>query len=501
MSAPWCGRTPRKWQAEALPLVLASLRRKVRTVVSATPGAGKSILMAEVIAVAITGGQVVVTVPSVALVKQLSATLRARLGDDAVGEFYGQRKQHDRKVVVCCQPSAMTLAPLLERPPVMLCCDEVHRTEVAAMHEFAAAVKPVTALGFSGTPFRSNAKERLQLWDECAYRYSFVDAVADGVLVPIRPVHYHGKGTDEVNEVCLSMIREHGNGPGVVSAVNIDDAEFYAGMLRDEGISAEAIHSRLGRDEQAARLARLLAGELRCVVHVSMLAEGIDIPELRWICLRRPVGSKVRFIQEVMRPLRAHPGKTEAVVLDPYNLLGVHGMDTAEALGAAMDGTDEPEARDEYEPAEPLPVELPPAVCVARVDEYTERLLAALVEAGVREPPRVYPERWRNEPPEFAQMKRLASYANPKSISKMPAPHRRAWLAIYEGDFDKHTAARLLDIAGGWSQWRKRRAFELMAKGVAKGAAWGRAAKEQCRCEWVPVPTAAEIRGARGGIG
>ena len=44
--APW---KPRRWQEEALPLAISSLREGKRPIISAIMGAGKSILLAELV--------------------------------------------------------------------------------------------------------------------------------------------------------------------------------------------------------------------------------------------------------------------------------------------------------------------------------------------------------------------------------------------------------------------------------------------------------------------
>ena len=128
-------------------------------------------------------------------------------------------------------------------------------------------------------------------------------------------------------------------GPGVFSALTIEDAEGYAEFLTQHGFKAAAVHSKMSKTVNARVLARLQAGELRAVVHVSMLSEGVDLPWLRWICLRRPVGSRVRFVQEVGRVLRTMPDgdrwgpKDTAYVLDPHALFLEHGISNPAALG------------------------------------------------------------------------------------------------------------------------------------------------------------------------
>ena len=132
---------------------------------------------------------------------------------------------------------------------------------------------------------------------------------------------WQGESVD-IDTACLAMIRDvMRSGPGLCNARDIVDAEAYAAILTANGIKAAAVHSRCNRADVTATMDRLKQGELACVVHVNMLAEGVDYPWLMWLCMRRPVQSRVRFCQEVGRVLRACDGKTKAILLDPHDLM------------------------------------------------------------------------------------------------------------------------------------------------------------------------------------
>jgi superfamily II DNA or RNA helicase len=96
IGAPWVGApwTPRAWQKDALPIIIDALKRRQRGIVSAVMGSGKSIMQSELVALALAKAghrSIVVTVPRQALVRQLAATIGARIGEDRVGVFYGRR--------------------------------------------------------------------------------------------------------------------------------------------------------------------------------------------------------------------------------------------------------------------------------------------------------------------------------------------------------------------------------------------------------------------------
>ena len=336
---------PRDWQREALPEIVKAIKAGKRPVVSAIMGSGKSVLIAELCALALEklpeGRHIVVSAPRQSLVVQLAGTIGNRLGVGKVGLYYTHGKTIDRPIIVCCNASAVGLADALSgRRVSMLVGDEVHGTESETFKMAFDSLAPACAVGFTATPYRSSDKEALTLWDEVAYRYEAKDALRDGVIVPWSLAHWDGTGcaAEDVDEVCYRMISEfcsdemldrEGGWPGIVSATDIEDAKKFAAFLHERShqrIVAEAVHSRMPRHRREQVIRKLENGDVHVVVHVSLLAEGVDLPWLRWICLRRPVQAKVRFVQEVGRVLRSYPGKEEALILDPHDLFGQHGL-------------------------------------------------------------------------------------------------------------------------------------------------------------------------------
>jgi len=320
----------RKWQAEALEIVKGKWRPDTAPVIRAVMGAGKSILMAAICKQF--KGTVLVTAPSVKLVEQLAATLEA-VTFERVGRYYTHSKTIER-ITVCCYPSLAALVETGYQADAWI-ADECHRTEVEAVMDAINGLAPKMRLGFTATPYRSSRGESLSLWGEMIYSYGVQDAIRDGVVVPPEVIHYTGEQT-EPDLVCLEMISK-AEGPGVVSAVDIADAVAFAELTTSHGFFSRAIHSQQSKKEQADLIQSLGRGELHHLVHVNMLTEGVDLPWLRWLCLRRPSASRIRFAQEVGRVLRSHPGKTCGVVYDPYDLFGKLSLSYEACLGEIED--------------------------------------------------------------------------------------------------------------------------------------------------------------------
>jgi len=467
--APWVGApwTPRAWQASALPVIIDALKRRQRGIVSAVMGAGKSIIQSEIVAQALPKlghRTIVVTVPRQALVRQLAATIGARVGKSLVGVYYGNKKQPGRAVVVCCNASLPALWRELQsypRPVALMICDEAHGTQGEVLRATIPEIKPSALVGFTATPFRSVPSETIEVFDSVIYRYTMTDAMADGVLVPMRHERVRGEASGSIDDICLAMMQEHGEGPGIVSATSIEDADAYAEWLTARDFRAASIHSKHTEKERIELLAGLRAGEYRALVHVSLLAEGVDFPWLRWLCLRRNVQARVRFLQEIGRVLRVDNDpdprfgpKREGVVLDPHLLLGRHGLVTVEAIGAALEEAAEEEAKEgrkvggEREPTEPE------AVALDVLRAYLADVRAGLERAGILEAS-IARGGWALADVSLKQVEAIKGAS--KLTRHVPEEHRKAIktlvgipYALTRGD-----AADLLDVLYGGARWAR----------------------------------------------
>lgn len=437
----------RRWQAEAAPVALEGIAAGRRGVISAVMGAGKSILIRLVVEEWLRSpgnrelGPVVVTTPTIRLVEQLATTLGATLD---VGAFYTARKDTDRDVIVCCNPSAPQLAAALGRRVGLWVADEVHRCEAAGLLAAVQAFEPHAQLGFTATPFRSEEDERISVFDEILFTYTPADALRDGVIVPWKIIGWDGAEAT-LDEACVELIRRHRDGPGIVNATSIADADGFAELLSSRGIRASAIHSNLAPSVQTTRLQQLLGGDIDALVHVNMLSEGVDLPALRWACLRRPVGARVRFVQEVGRVLRSSPGKTHATLLDPNGLFGVFGLSYEAALGWYEEpAAPDPQDRETDGPGEER--EILRVRAASSIGMWARQLVLALQAEGAALDSRVQSSQWRSLPPTQRQLQVLTNAA--RAAKHLPPDHAVALRAAVEhpGALTRGMASDLISL-------------------------------------------------------
>lgn len=509
----------RAWQAVAIPLVMQSLRDCENGVLVAVTGSGKARVIAEVVeqwraehppGVDDEGTTLLVTTPSRKLVNQLADTITEQVGPGLVGRYFTSAKQWQRPIVVACNVSVPALSTVLKangKTVSVWIADEAHKVEVDGMRAveggegdgatdavIRAAINAQRRCALTATPFRSQADERLTLFDKVIYRYSPADALRDKVIVPWRIVGWDENRPDKVtiDQACVTLIQELGTraerGPGVVNASTIEDAEAYCATLAAAGIVARSIHSRQSADAQAKTLELLKAGKIDCIVHVNLLVEGIDLPWLRWLCLRRPVGARIRFIQEIGRVLRSYKGKECAYILDPNDLFGAFQLSYPEALGWKEPDEPDPEEEErkrEERDCDPQEKDEPEARKAARtsaIGRYVRQLLLALLAEGIAQAEKPLPgTAWRSDP------------ASPKQIESLP---RMARLSKRLCDEHQQALTRLIDTPAAITKGIASDLFDILgglAK-VARGTTWFPAAPVALPpdCAFVPVEVATD---------
>jgi hypothetical protein len=426
------GVTLRTWQRTCLIDQTATAATDAG-MVSAVMGAGKSIVIA--LLCAAWSGPVVVTTSTIKLVEQLSDEIR-RLTGEPVGVYYTGGKSTSR-ITVTCLPSVERLANVLGHVPGLLwLADEAHRCERDTVAAFLTTCQPVRRIGFSATPYRSDGG--LTIWTHEAHRYSLDDGIREGSLVPFRIVLWTRRLADELgvpfeapkrpddaenvndaNDAVIAWCRSQ-SGPGVISAANIADAEEFAAECCAQGYPVQAVHSRMSKKAVKGAIERLRTGELAALVHCHMLSEGVDMPWLRWMALRQGRGSRVEFLQEFGRVLRAAPGKTEAVIFDPWEKSLDHPMtgwlevaDDADAGPASEkepDPTEDPLTGEEFEWDELPEKERKKVLARGAEKAYLSTAIVALTASGLLDPFGDAKSRWRTNPASDRQVAFMAKF-------------------------------------------------------------------------------------------
>jgi DNA repair protein RadD len=110
-----------------------------------------------------------------------------------------------------------------------------------------------------------------------------------------------------------------------VFAVGIDHAERLAEAFREDGKTAEAVHSDMDKDRRREALRMFDRGELQVLVSVGILTEGWDSPRVDCVVMCRPTMSPSLFVQMIGRGTRLCEGKDDLLILDLAENFMRHG--------------------------------------------------------------------------------------------------------------------------------------------------------------------------------
>jgi superfamily II DNA or RNA helicase/diadenosine tetraphosphate (Ap4A) HIT family hydrolase/HKD family nuclease len=217
--------------------------------------------------------------------------------------------------------------------------DEVHHAEAPSYRQVLAQLKTGFVLGLTATPERSDGIHIASVFDDnIAYSAGIGEGIAERVLVPF---HYIGiRDTVDFEQIpwrngrfdferleqellqSPRMIRlgraleAHPASRTLFFCVSKKHALFTRDWLRGMGAKAAAVFSGLGGDSYALSLAGLQSGALDSLCVVDMFNEGLDIPAVDRVVMLRPTESKVVFLQQLGRGLRAAGGKERLLVID-----------------------------------------------------------------------------------------------------------------------------------------------------------------------------------------
>ena len=217
--------------------------------------------------------------------------------------------------------------------------DEVHHAHAASYRRVLAKLQSSFVLGLTATPERSDGVDVAALFDDVlAWHASIGDGIQEESLVPFSyiglrdDVDYRqipwrqGKFDPGVLEEMLensqrmeSLWRawiDHPGGRTLVFCSSRRHALYTRDWLRRQGVRVAAVFAAANSDPRAASLEELERGQLDAVCAVDLFNEGVDLPTVDRVVMLRPTESRVLFLQQLGRGLRAAPGKSRLIVID-----------------------------------------------------------------------------------------------------------------------------------------------------------------------------------------
>lgn len=335
----------------------------MRPLVDSCVGSGKSLIFAELARREVTrGGRVIISAHTRELVEQNANACRSiglKVGINAAA--LGERCWRAPVISAAIQ-SIYKHAPAFG-PISMLGVDEAHlipHSESGMYRELHRALGYPRMPGGSGTVFRLQGGSLVEgegaPFERVVYRYSILDGIHDGLLVPAfsvaaddkidptklrtRQGEFTGDSQDAqmlaLMDNHIAQMVQHGAArrAWLVFEATTKAAKAMAARLNEWNVPTGLVLGTTPPLERIATIAAYRAGRLRCLVNVAALTTGFDVQAVDMLVMRRRTKSLGLYIQMTGRLLRTvggnlvasiAAGKADGIVLDFAGNIEEHG--------------------------------------------------------------------------------------------------------------------------------------------------------------------------------
>lgn len=394
----------REYQEEALAALEHDWESGLRRCgVSAATGTGKTVIMSHLAHRYVRRGvRVLILVHRDELVRQTVDKLVRIDNSVSIGIVKANENSAGAQIVVASVQTACRPRRLAQMGRFgLIICDEAHRSvsdQWLSVLNGLGALEPDTQVrcaGFSATWVRADSRGLNTVWQHISFEMPIEWAIQQGFLV--RPVgkfirtgveldgvrktagDYNAKDLGEklsresVREAIVAGYVAHArNRSGVVFAPTVDSGEYFRAGFEGAGITTAGLYGVTSREDSKLIHKQHRRGDVQVLVSCTRLSEGWDAPWCSAGVIARPTVHEGLFIQMVGRILRPHPGKTDAVILDPTGVLFRHSLNGLIDLSSSERPERDP---DDEEPDDELdePVEVDPDAGIrARVTGYED---------------------------------------------------------------------------------------------------------------------------------
>jgi superfamily II DNA or RNA helicase len=318
----------RAYQALGIEAIFAELRSgKRRVLVVAPTGAGKTIVIAEIVRkhrAHPRGGRALVVVHRAELVEQTRAKLLTA-GLERVGIVAAGRDEDHGAPVLVASVQTLLARDVWPDGITLLIPDEAHHYRAEEWRRVPDHYVGAFVIGFTATPMRSDGSPLGDLFDALVVVAQVPELIELGHLCPIDVVA-PPRETDGLCEIPITAWRQNGRGrPTVIFCSTVDAAQELAEEITAEGANAAAIWGDMRDDDRESALAGFASGAIATLTNVFVLTEGWDCPRAEVCILARGCDHVGTYLQMVGRVLRPYPGKAGALLVDLRGVVHRHG--------------------------------------------------------------------------------------------------------------------------------------------------------------------------------
>ena len=350
------------FQRKAADIGEAALLTKRNEVICLPTGAGKSVVIAEIVRRLSPDAKtrILIVTHVRELVEQNVAALRKHLPEFSIGTVCsGLSKFEWSSQVIVGTIQSLYMHPFASNFAALIIdeCHLVRRDEQSMYRKLVNKLRDkrptLPVLGLSATPYRLDSGYLHdgddRLFTRIAYDVPVPDLLRNGVLSPLvgAPVQHINltnlaRGGDEFKvstytDVVQSWMEDTAKALDSVMALaanrnkwlvftcSIKHAQAVASYLNERGVTAWAVHNKMKLRDRDLALQKFRSGETKVIVNVNVLTTGFDVPSIDCIVMLRPTLSTGLYVQMLGRGMRKHEGKTDCMVLDFVDNVGRHG--------------------------------------------------------------------------------------------------------------------------------------------------------------------------------
>lgn len=405
----------REYQEEALAALEADWETGLRRCgVSAATGTGKTVIMSHLAHRYVRRGmRVLILVHRDELVRQTVDKLVRIDNSVSIGIVKAGENSAGASIVVASVQTACRPRRLAQLGHFgLIICDEAHRS---VSDQWLIVLRGLGAFdeggprcaGFSATWVRADSRGLDTVWEKISFELPIEWAIEQGFLV--RPVgkyirtdirldgvrktagDYNARdlgaklSRESVREAIVAGYLAHARDrSGVVFAPTVDTGQYFREAFEAAGITTGGLYGTTSREDSKLLHKQHRRGDVQLLVSCTRLSEGWDAPWCSAGVIARPTVHEGLFIQMVGRILRPHPGKDDAVILDPTGVLFRHSLNGVIDLSSSerpdRDEDDEPD--DEDDPEDSIEVD-PDAGLRAEVTGYQDvELIRVAADTG-----------------------------------------------------------------------------------------------------------------------
>lgn len=351
----------RPYQREILAQIAIAMRDHRCLLVQAPTGAGKTHIIATLVAAAILAGlRVLVLATRTRLVRQLHDRLDSfNIAHGVLAAAIPGLASWNKPVQIASVDTLYRRCLADKRMPLpgadVVVFDEAHLAMGASRQALLDSYADAFVFGFTATPAKTSGAALSDRFESLILGPSIIDLIEAKQLVKPRIFSKPVMSASELNtlrkdsktgdyatkdssalmsrpklvgDVVTNWLRIANGKRTLVFSCDKGHGAQIVEQFRQAGVPTEQLTDDDDEDTREEAIGRLETGATQVLVNCFLLSYGIDIPAVECVVLARPTRSVVLYLQAIGRGMRPSPGKDHMILIDHGRVVENLGMPT-----------------------------------------------------------------------------------------------------------------------------------------------------------------------------